>query len=36
MNAELASLRSNLEDAATHLGQPHDLRFKSMFGGLMA
>jgi TfoX/Sxy family transcriptional regulator of competence genes len=36
MNAELARLRSDLQDAATHLGQPQELRFKSMFGGLMA
>ncbi|MFC5742807.1 TfoX/Sxy family protein [Dyella tabacisoli] len=36
MKAELHSLRSDLEDAATHLGRPQDLRFKSMFGGLMA
>lgn len=32
----LAVLRRELEDAATHLGRPHDLRFKPMFGGLMA
>lgn len=28
--------RQDLEDAATHLGLAHELRFKSMFGGLMA
>jgi TfoX/Sxy family transcriptional regulator of competence genes len=33
---ELEALRSDLLDAATHLGRPHDLRFKPMFGGLMA
>ncbi|HJW07354.1 MAG TPA: TfoX/Sxy family protein [Rhodanobacter sp.] len=32
----LAVLRRELEDAATHLGRPHDLRFRPMFGGLMA
>ncbi len=32
----LADLRRDLEDAAAHLGKPHDLRFKPMFGGLMA
>lgn len=32
----LAALRRELEDAATHLGCPHDLRFRPMFGGLMA
>ncbi len=32
----LASLRRDLEDAAAHLGKLHDLRFKPMFGGLMA
>ncbi|WP_235580257.1 TfoX/Sxy family protein [Rhodanobacter sp. Soil772] len=36
MPASLATLRRELEDAATHLGRPHDLRFKPMFGGLMA
>lgn len=36
MNADLQALRKELEDAATHLGRPHDLRFKPMFGGLMA
>ena len=36
MNAGLERLRRELEDAATHLGRPHDLRFKPMFGGLMA
>jgi hypothetical protein len=34
--ASLAVLRRELEDAATHLGRPHELRFKPMFGGLMA
>ncbi|MGY3041680.1 hypothetical protein ACVWWQ_003313 [Rhodanobacter sp. TND4EL1] len=29
-------LRGEIEDAATHLGKVHDLRFKPMFGGLMA
>ncbi|MEO8999461.1 MAG: TfoX/Sxy family protein [Rhodanobacter sp.] len=29
-------MRRELEDAAIHLGRPHDLRFKPMFGGLMA
>ena len=28
--------RQDLEDAATHLGLVHELRFKPMFGGLMA
>jgi hypothetical protein len=32
----LVDLRRDLEDAAAHLGKPHDLRFKPMFGGLMA
>ena len=32
----LEALRRELEDAATHLGRPHDLRFHPMFGGLMA
>lgn len=36
MNRQLEALRADLEDAATHLGRPHDLRFKPMFGGLMA
>ncbi|ULU25317.1 TfoX/Sxy family protein [Dyella terrae] len=36
MNADIQLLRKELEDAATHLGRPHDLRFKPMFGGLMA
>ncbi|MHA6204712.1 TfoX/Sxy family protein [Dyella soli] len=36
MNAGLEALRRDLEDAATHLGRPHDLRVKPMFGGLMA
>ena len=34
--ASLAALRREREDAATHLGRPHELRFKPMFGGLMA
>ena len=29
-------MRRDLEDAAAHLGKLHDLRFKPMFGGLMA
>jgi TfoX/Sxy family transcriptional regulator of competence genes len=36
VNLALDALRRELEDAATHLGRPHDLRFTSMFGGLMA
>ena len=36
MNPALDALRRDLEDAATHLGLPHDLRFLPMFGGLMA
>lgn len=32
----LALLRRELEDAATHLGRPHELRFRPMFGALMA
>ncbi|WP_238149806.1 TfoX/Sxy family protein [Dyella jiangningensis] len=36
MNPTLEALRADLEDAAMHLGRPHDLRFKPMFGGLMA
>lgn len=32
----LPLLRRELEDAASHLGRPHDLRFQPMFGGLMA
>ncbi len=36
MPASLAALRRDLEDAAIHLGRPHELRFKPMFGGLMA
>ena len=36
MTAELEVMRRDLEDAAAHLGRPHDLRFKPMFGGLMA
>lgn len=29
-------MRRDLEDAATHLGIAHELRFHPMFGGLMA
>ena len=29
-------MRGDLEDAAAYLDKPHDLRFKPMFGGLMA
>jgi TfoX/Sxy family transcriptional regulator of competence genes len=36
VNPSLDALRRDLEDAATHLGRPHDLRFHPMFGGLMA
>ena len=36
MPAALDAMRRELEDAAAHLGKPHDLRFKPMFGGLMA
>jgi TfoX/Sxy family transcriptional regulator of competence genes len=36
VNADIEALRRDLTDAATHLGRPHDLRFKPMFGGLMA
>ena len=36
MPAALDVMRSELVDAAAHLGKPHDLRFKPMFGGLMA
>jgi TfoX/Sxy family transcriptional regulator of competence genes len=36
MPAALEAMRRELEDAAVHLGKPHDLRFKQMFGGLMA
>jgi TfoX/Sxy family transcriptional regulator of competence genes len=36
VNTDIQHLRKELEDAATHLGRPHDLRFKPMFGGLMA
>jgi TfoX/Sxy family transcriptional regulator of competence genes len=36
VNPKLEALRADLVDAATHLGRPHDLRFKPMFGGLMA
>ena len=32
----LAARRRELEDAASHLGRPHALRFRPMFGGLMA
>lgn len=35
-NEALDLLRSELEDAAAHLGKLHDLRIKPMFGGLMA
>jgi len=28
--------RQDLEDAATHLGLAHELRFKAMFGGVFA
>lgn len=34
--ATLAAMRGEIEDAAAHLGKRHDLRFKPMFGGLMA
>jgi len=34
--AALNAMRGELEDAAEHLGKLHDLRFKPMFGGLMA
>lgn len=34
--AALDAMRGELEDAAAHLGKLHDLRFKPMFGGLMA
>lgn len=30
------AMRRDLEDAATHLGMAHELRFHPMFGGLMA
>ncbi|MFC4525218.1 TfoX/Sxy family protein [Dyella halodurans] len=36
MSLALDALRRDLEDAATHLGRPHELRFHPMFGGLMA
>jgi TfoX/Sxy family transcriptional regulator of competence genes len=36
MPAAFDTMRRDLEDAAAHLGKPHDLRFKAMFGGLMA
>ncbi|WP_266170462.1 TfoX/Sxy family protein [Dyella subtropica] len=36
MSAALEALRRDLDDAATHLGLAHDLRFHPMFGGLMA
>lgn len=32
----LAAMRGDLEEAAGLLGQPHELRFRPMFGGLMA
>jgi len=32
----LATLRGDLEAAAVELGQPQELRFQPMFGGLMA
>lgn len=32
----LEVMRGQLEDAAAHLGKRHDLRFRPMFGGLMA
>jgi len=32
----LVARRRELEEAATHLGRPHQLRFQPMFGGLMA
>jgi hypothetical protein len=35
MPAALDAMRRDLEDAAAHLGKPHDLRFKPMLGGLM-
>ena len=35
-NEAIDLLRSELEDAAAHLGKLHDLRIKPMFGGLMA
>ena len=36
MTAATDVLRRELEDAATHLGLAHELRFRPMFGGLMA
>lgn len=36
MNTATDILRRELEDAATHLGLAHELRFRPMFGGLMA
>ena len=36
MNAATETARRDLEDAATHLGLAHELRFPPMFGGLMA
>ncbi|MGO4703776.1 TfoX/Sxy family protein [Dyella sp. 2RAB6] len=37
MNATRKSgARQDLEDAATHLGLAHELRFQSMFGGVLA
>lgn len=32
----MSAARQELEDAATHLGLAHELRFKPMFGGLFA
>jgi TfoX/Sxy family transcriptional regulator of competence genes len=36
MPAAIDRMHRDLEDAAAHLGKSHDLRFKAMFGGLMA
>lgn len=36
MSTTTEALRRDLEDAATHLGIAHELRFHPMFGGLMA
>lgn len=36
VSVALDTMRGELEDAAAHLGKLHDLRFKPMFGGLMA
>jgi TfoX/Sxy family transcriptional regulator of competence genes len=36
MPVELEAMRRDLEDGAAPLGKAHDLRFKSLFGGLMA